>query len=122
MQPGVRPLGHFQQVTQPQYYAPMPRYRYVEPEPLTPPKGQLILTKFKDPWKIVRRMLGVVILTYIIAQTSLFIPFGIIENDSSIAFIGALITLPFVAWFLSIRKTKLIHLQDKAATFLKLEI
>jgi len=56
-------------------------------------------------------MLGVVILTYIIAQTTLFIPFGIIENDSSIAFIGALITLPFVAWFLSIRKTKLIHLQ-----------
>ena len=111
MQPGVRPLGHFQQVVHPQHYSQIPRYRYVEPEPLTTPKGRLVLTRFKEPWKIVRKMLGVVILTYVIANTTLIIPFGILENDAEFAFCGAFITLPLVAWFLSIRNPKLIHLQ-----------
>ena len=111
MQPGVRPLGHFQQVTHTQFHHQMPHYRYIEPEPLTTPEGRLVLTKYKEPWKIVRKMLGVVILTYIIAQTTLIIPFGIIENNAEFAFCGAFITLPLVIWFLSIRNPKLIHLQ-----------
>ena len=77
--------------------------------PLTPPPKGLALASKSTPWSVIWRMLGIVVLLYIIAQTGVTILFALITGDSFLAILSAICLVPFLGLFLFARRPKLTH-------------
>ena len=88
-------------------------FAYVMPEVtvLSPPPADLQLIKVSRPWKIYRRMLGTVIVTMLLAELLVFIPFGVSENEPLMSICGGLLATPFVFLLVFMRRPNLVHLQ-----------
>ena len=78
--------------------------------PLTPPPRGLALASKSTTWSVIWRMLGIVVLLYIIAQAGVSILFGLITGDSFLAIFSSICLAPFLALFLFVRRPKLTHL------------
>ena len=78
--------------------------------PLTPPPRGLALASKSTTWSVIWRMLGIVVLLYIIAQAGVSILIGLITGDSAVAIISTICLAPFLALFLYVRRPKLTHL------------
>ena len=84
-------------------------------ERMTPPQTELILSQMSKPWSIVKRLVGLVIITYLLSQTILMIGLGLfledIEGGTLMSYIGLFCSLPLLFIFFWIRRPRLIHVQ-----------
>ena len=68
--------------------------------PLTPPPNGLALASKSSPWSVIWRMLGIVLLLYIIVQTMVLTLFGLIEGDGYLTVVSMICSLPLLLIFL----------------------
>jgi len=83
-------------------------------EKMTLPKNELILSHMSNPWSIIRRIVGLVIITYLLSQSILMIFFGLYigELDGIImSYIGLFCSFPLLFIFFWIRRPRLIHVK-----------
>ena len=83
-------------------------------EKMSPPQTELILSQISKPWSIVKRLVGLVIITYLLSNTILMIGFGIFLEESGgllMSYIGLFCSLPLLFIFFWIRRPRLIHVQ-----------
>jgi len=78
-------------------------------EPLTPPPHGLALASKSSPWSVIWRMLGIVLLLYVIVQTMILSLFGIIEEDGSLTVVSMICSIPLLLVFIYARRPKLTH-------------
>ena len=78
--------------------------------PLTPPPAGLALASKSTKWSVIWRMLGIVVLLYIIAQAGVSILLGMVMDNSLLSFVSALCLIPFLGLFIFVRRPKLTHL------------
>jgi len=92
--------------------------RPVAARPLSAPPPGLVLASPSSPWRTVGRMVGLVILLYLIATPVTFIFIGLLDGDFDLqpgpanpwmTLTGALCSLPLVALVLFLRRPKLTH-------------
>ena len=77
--------------------------------PLTPPPNDLALASKSSPWSVIWRMLGIVLLLYIIVQTMVLSLFGLIEADGGITVVSMICSIPLLLLFIFVRRPKLTH-------------
>ncbi len=78
--------------------------------PLTPPPKGLALASKSSPWSVIWRMIGIVLLLFLIAETMILSLFGIISGDAVLT-IGSLIcSIPLLVVFFFARRPKLTHI------------
>ncbi len=77
--------------------------------PLTPPPKGLALASKSTTWSVIWRMLGIVVLLYVIAQLGVAILFGLITGESEIAIFSTICLIPLLSIFLFARRPKLTH-------------
>ena len=77
--------------------------------PLTPPPNGLALASKSSPWSVIWRMLGIVLLLYIIVQTMVLTLFGLIEGDGYLTVVSMICSLPLLLIFFYARRPKLTH-------------
>ena len=83
-------------------------------EKMSLPKEELILSQMSKPWTIVRRIIGLVIVTYLLSQSILMIGVGLFLGEFEgifLSYIGLLCSLPLLFIFFWIRRPRLIHIQ-----------
>jgi len=83
-------------------------------EKLTSPRSELILSQYSKPWDIIKRIIALVIITYLLSQSILMIGFGLFIRDldgTIMSFIGLFCSLPLLFLFFWIRRPRLIHIQ-----------
>ena len=92
--------------------------RPVAARPLSAPPPGLVLASPSSPWRTVGRMVGLVILLYLIATPVTFIFVGLLDGNLDlepgpanpwISLTGALCSLPLVALVLYLRRPRLTH-------------
>ncbi len=92
--------------------------RPVAARPLSPPPAGLVLASPSSPWRTVGRMVGLVILLYLISTPIYFIFVGLLDGDFDfqpgpanpwMTMTGALCSLPLVALVLYLRRPRLTH-------------
>ena len=77
--------------------------------PLTqPPKGLALASK-SSPWSVIWRMIGVVLLLFLIAETMILSLFGIVEGDVALTIISLICSIPLLLVFFFARRPKLTH-------------
>ena len=90
--------------------------RPVAARPLSPPPAGLVLASPSSPWRTVGRMVGLVILLYLISTPIYFIFVGLLDGDFDfkpgpanpwMTMTGALCSLPLVALVLFLRRPRL---------------
>jgi len=81
-----------------------PRY------PLTAPPPDLVIASKSSPWATIWRMLGVVLLTYIIANVITLIAFGLWTLDPFLITGATMFSLPLILLFIWIRRPRLTHI------------
>ena len=77
--------------------------------PLTPPPKGLALASKSSPWSAIWRMLGIVLLLYVISNTMILALFGLIDGDGSLTVISLICSLPLILIFIAARRPKLTH-------------
>ena len=77
--------------------------------PLTPPPANLSMASASSPWSVIWRMLGIVILIFLIANVSFLIVLGIFENNSLITLFSTICMAPLLIIFMLARRPKLSH-------------
>jgi hypothetical protein len=77
--------------------------------PLTPPPKGLALASKSSPWSTIWRMLGIVLLLYVIAQVMILSLFGIVEGDSALTIFSLVCSVPLLLIFIFARRPKLTH-------------
>jgi len=77
--------------------------------PLTPPPKGFALASKSSPWSTIWRMLGIVLLLYIIAQVMVLSLFGIVEGDSELTIFSLICSVPLLLVFIYARRPKLTH-------------
>lgn len=77
--------------------------------PLTPPPKGLALASKSSPWSAIWRMLGIVLLLYVISNTMILALFGLVEGDGSLTVISLICSLPLILIFINARRPKLTH-------------
>ena len=77
--------------------------------PLTPPPKGLALASKSSPWSAIWRMLGIVLLLYVISNTMILALFGLIEGDGSLTVVSMVCSLPLILIFITARRPKLTH-------------
>ena len=77
--------------------------------PLTPPPKGLAFASKSSPWSAIWRMLGIVLLLYVISNTMVLALFGVVEGDGSLTVTSLLCSLPLTLVFLKARRPKLTH-------------
>jgi len=83
-------------------------------EKMSLPKEELILSQMSKPWTIVRRIIGLVIVTYLLSQSILMIGVGLFLGEFEgifLSYIGLFCSLPLLFIFFWIRRPRLIHIQ-----------
>lgn len=87
-----------------------PRYLMQAQIPLTAPPPNLVIASKSSPWATIWRMLGVVLLTYIIANAITLIAFGLWTLDPFLIIGASIFTLPLILLFIRIRRPRLTHI------------
>ena len=77
--------------------------------PLSPPPRGLALASKSTPWSVIWRMLGIVILLYVITQAAIGILFGLVEADILITIFSSICLIPLLVLFVYIRRPNLAH-------------
>ena len=83
-------------------------------EKMTPTQNELILSQMSKPWAIVKRIVGLVIVTYLLSQAILMIFFGLYIGEFEgvfMSYIGLFCSLPLLFTFFWIRRPRLIHVK-----------
>ena len=83
-------------------------------ERMTLPQNELILSQISKPWTIIKRIVGLVIVTYLLSNSILMIFFGIYLGELDgmiISYLGLFCSLPLLFIFFWIRRPRLIHIQ-----------
>ena len=78
--------------------------------PLTPPPKNLALATKSSQWNIIWKMLGIVILLYIITQAFVTALYGIVMDDIFTTILSLICLTPLLAVFFYIRRPKLTHI------------
>ena len=87
-----------------------PRYLMQAQIPLTAPPPDLVIASKSSPWATIWRMLGVVLLTYIIANVITLIAFGLWTLDPFLITGATMFSLPLILLFIWIRRPRLTHI------------
>ena len=77
--------------------------------PLTPPPKELAFASKSSPWSIIWKMLGIVLLLYIITQSLAVAAIGLVDGDAFLTMFSLLCMTPFLAIFIYSRRPKLTH-------------
>ena len=77
--------------------------------PLTPPPRGLALASKSSPWSVIWRMIGVVLLLFLIAQTMILSLLGIVEGDAALTILSLICSIPLLLVFFFARRPKLTH-------------
>lgn len=77
--------------------------------PLTPPPKGLALASKSSPWSVIWRMIGVVLLLFLIAETMILSLFGIIEGNAMLTIFSLICSIPLLFVFFFARRPKLTH-------------
>ncbi len=77
--------------------------------PLTPPPKGLALASKSTTWSVIWRMLGIVVLLYVITQVAILVLYGMIEGDSSLSICSLIFLIPLLLLFTYVRRPKLTH-------------
>ena len=87
-------------------------------EKMSHPNEELILSQISKPWTIIKRIVGLVIITYLLSNFILMIFYGIYLSLSAdqlngflLSFFGLFCSLPLLFAFFWIRRPRLIHIQ-----------
>ena len=87
-------------------------------EKMSHPREELILSQISKPWTIIKRIVGLVIITYLLSNFILMIFYGIYLsfsvdqlNGYLLSFIGLFCSFPLLFAFFWIRRPRLIHIQ-----------
>ena len=87
-------------------------------EKMSHPSEELILSQISKPWTIIKRIVGLVIITYLLSNFILMIFYGIYLSLSAdqlngflLSFFGLFCSLPLLFAFFWIRRPRLIHIQ-----------
>ncbi len=83
---------------------------------LTPAPPSLKIGRYSSPWMVYRHILGVVVITFMIAQGVVIAWMGIAERDGWLAFVGGLCVLPFVGLLLVLTRPRLAHVRIAVPT------
>ncbi len=86
-------------------------YRPATAQPISAPPESLRLGRFSNPWLIYRHILGVVIITFLIANCSVIIWFGLAEADGWLTMVGGACMLPLVAALLAMTRPRVAHVR-----------
>ena len=78
-------------------------------EPLTQPPRGLALASKSSPWSVIWRMIGIVLLLFLIAETMILSIFGIIEGDVALTVVSLVCSIPLLVVFFFARRPKLTH-------------
>ncbi|MDP6869288.1 MAG: PrsW family glutamic-type intramembrane protease [Candidatus Poseidoniaceae archaeon] len=78
--------------------------------PLSPPPANLKLASSSSPWKVIWKMLGIVILLYLLTQFFVIVVYGLYENDPFLTAVGGICLLPLLALHLFVTRPKLTHI------------
>jgi RsiW-degrading membrane proteinase PrsW (M82 family) len=81
----------------------------IEPIAPSPAPKNLLLAKYSSPWKIIRRMSALSIVTAFIAQMVVLIPFGIALFNSTLALVGMVCGFPLIGIFIWMKRPKLVE-------------
>ena len=76
---------------------------------LTPPPQNLSLATPSTPWSVIWRMLGMVILIFIIANIVTFIAYGIIVNEPTLSIYSTICLMPLLMVYMIARRPKMTH-------------
>ena len=77
--------------------------------PLSPPPKGLALASKSSPWSVIWRMIGIVILLFILAMTMVEALYGIILGDSELTIFSMICSIPLLLIFMYARRPKLTH-------------
>lgn len=77
--------------------------------PLTPPPRGLALASKSSTWSVIWRMLGIVVLLYIITQFAFATIYGLAIGDSFLSIISMFCMTPLLLLFIYSRRPKLTH-------------
>ncbi|MBT5184739.1 MAG: PrsW family intramembrane metalloprotease [Euryarchaeota archaeon] len=77
--------------------------------PLSPPPRGLALASKSTPWSVIWRMLGIVILLYIITQTAIAALYGVLMGELMLTIFSTVCFIPLLLLFVYIRRPKLTH-------------
>lgn len=83
-------------------------------EKMSLPNEELIFSQMSKPWVIIRRIIGLVIVTYLLSQSILMIGAGLFLGEFEgifLSYIGLVCSFPLLFIFFWIRRPRLIHLQ-----------
>ena len=76
---------------------------------LTPPPANLALATPSTPWSVIWRMLGMVILIFIIANIVTFIAYGVFVNEPALSIFSTIFLVPLLLIYMIARRPKLTH-------------
>ena len=77
--------------------------------PLTPPPKGLALASKSSPWSVIWRMIGIVILLFILAMTMVEALFGMLIGDYEITIFSMICSIPLLLIFIYARRPNLTH-------------
>ena len=77
--------------------------------PLTPPPKGLALASKSTTWSVIWRMLGIVLLLYVITQAAILSLYGMIEGDYALSICSMIFLVPLLLLFTYVRRPKLTH-------------
>ncbi len=69
------------------------------------------MARVASPWKTYRRILGTVILAWLLAQIVFTVPLGFAIGEPSLSICGAIFAAPLILWLGFLRRPRIIHLQ-----------
>jgi RsiW-degrading membrane proteinase PrsW (M82 family) len=81
----------------------------IQPDPPSPTPKSLVLAKYSSPWKIIRRMSAISIITAFIAQTLVMIPFGIAMLEPVVSVVGITCGFPLLGLLIWVKRPKLVE-------------
>ena len=77
--------------------------------PLTPPPKGLALASKSTTWSVIWRMLGIVLLLYVITQVAILALYGMIEGESELSICAMIFLVPLLLLFTYVRRPKITH-------------
>ncbi len=76
-----------------------PVYVIPQVEALSPPPYGMVLGRSRSQWAMIRRMLGLVLISFLMMNLLMLIPFGIVTLDGGMTFGAGLCSIPLLLLF-----------------------
>ena len=86
-----------------------PVYVIPQVEALSPPPYGMVLGRSRSQWAMIRRMLGLVLISFLLMNFLMLIPMGIMTNEGDITFVAGLCSIPLLLLFFFVRRPRLVH-------------